>query len=76
MKNKTKQKAKAFDPVTVQKLIRSFGLSLLGGLSAGLGAYSASNSYKVGIIAGLAAMLAPFGANTAIQYNRGDKAPQ
>lgn len=60
-----------FDPVTICKVLKSLLLSLLSGASAFCVVYVTTENWKISLAAGGAAMLAPFGTNTAIEYRKG-----
>lgn len=60
-----------FDVVTMRKVIKGLLFSLLGGLSAFITAYTQFGDAKKSALIALAVVLAPFSANTAMEYRSG-----
>lgn len=61
----------SFDQETVKKVIKGLMYSFLGGLTAGLMQYQATNDAKGSLLTGVIAMLVPFSANAGAQYKSG-----
>lgn len=60
-----------FDPVTVRRVLKSFGLSMLSGVSVFLSSYVMNNDVRQSLILAGIAVLAPFAPNTMAEYRKG-----
>lgn len=62
------------DPVTVRRVLKSLGLSLLSGASVFLTSFVVNEDWKQSLFFALAAVLAPFAPNTVAEYRKGEVA--